>query len=97
MDDVQIFYSELESASSSIETAVQNLVTENGSVSGEDTGIENPAYRTALRLEMNRRLNALHDRVLLRAEHGSGIGALLRQIASLYADLDVELTGQEQS
>ncbi len=96
MDDVQIFYSELESASSAIETAVQNLVTENGNVSGEDTGIENPAYRTALRLEMNRRLNALHDRVMLRTETASGIGALLTQIAGRYTDLELELTGQEQ-
>jgi len=97
MDDVQIFYNELYSASSTLQTAATNLMMENASVSGEDTGIENPAYRTSLRLEMHRRLTALHDSVIVRVEEGSRAGASLTQIANRYTDLDVELTGQEQS
>lgn len=96
MDDVQVFYNELYAASSTLQTAATALVMENASVTGEDTGIENPAYRAALRLEMHRRVSALHERVTLRVDEGSEAGALLTRIADRYTDLDLELTGQEQ-
>lgn len=96
MEDVQIFYGELTSASSSLDSATSDLIYEAASVSGEDTGVENPAHRTALRLEMHTRLTALHDRAYERYDAGSAVSSAIRQISNRYSELDVELTGQEQ-
>ncbi|MGM1017083.1 MAG: hypothetical protein ACQEW8_06045 [Actinomycetota bacterium] len=95
MSDVQIFYASLNSAASAVDTATTDLLTVNAEVTGEDTGVENPEYRVALRLEMHRRLNALHDAAMNRIESGSGLGAALHAIVTRYSDLDVELNGQE--
>ncbi|MGA7147730.1 MAG: hypothetical protein WBX17_04470 [Microbacterium sp.] len=96
MDDVQVFYSELQSASSSLQTATTELLMENANLFGEDTGVENPAGRASLRLEFHRRLTALHDLGLQLVEDASSVSASLTAIADRYSDLDVELTGQEQ-
>lgn len=96
MDDVEVFYAELRSASATLQTSVTDLLTENADVFGEDTGIENPAMRAGLRLEMHRRLTQLHDRVSARVENGSDVARGLTVIADRYTDLDIELTGREQ-
>lgn len=95
MGDVEIFYAELNSASNAINTALTDLVTEAGDLYGDDTGIENPAQRTALRLEMHRRLTALHDSAVNRVEAASALSASITAIADRYSELDTELTGRE--
>lgn len=97
MDDVAIFSQELYAASASLHTATSELLTENANVVGEDTGIENPGYRASLRLEMHRRLSGLHDRVLLRSDEAARLASSVSSIADRYSDLDIELTGQEQT
>lgn len=95
VSDVEIFYSELHAAASTLDTATMNLTTETADVQGEDTGIENPAQRASLRLEMHTRLTALRDRTQNKIEAGSAVSSAVGQIATRYADLDVELTGRE--
>lgn len=97
MDEVAIFYQELYAASASLQTANNELVAQNASLVGEDTGIENPHYRVSLRLEMHRRLSTLHDRVLLRSDEAARLASSVSSIADRYSDLDIELTGQEQT
>ncbi|MEH3089541.1 MAG: hypothetical protein PGN24_08105 [Microbacterium arborescens] len=95
MADVEIFYHALTSAAEQIQTRATDAVTDNADIQGEDVGIENPAQRPGLRLEMYRRLQALHTAVLARTTDASAVAATLSTIASRYADLDVELTGQD--
>lgn len=97
MGDVEVFYGELNAAADSLTTMTTNLLTEAANVTGEDTGIENPAQRTGLRLEMHRRLTALHDAAYNRIEAASALASVVTGIANRYSDLDVELTGREQS
>jgi hypothetical protein len=96
MSDVEIYYHALTSAADAIQTRVSSAVMDNAEIQGDDTGVENPAHRVALRLELNRRLTALQQAVLDRTGAASEVGALLTAIATRYSDLDVELTGQEQ-
>ena len=96
MGDVEVFYGELTAATSSLDSATSNLVTTAADLHGDDTGVDDPAHRTALRLEMHRRLAALHDRAYDKIEAGSDVSSTIQQIANSYSDLDVELTGQDQ-
>ncbi|MDF2580258.1 MAG: hypothetical protein K0S49_1837 [Microbacterium sp.] len=96
MSDVEIYYHALTSAADAIQTRVSSAVVDNADIQGDDTGVENPAHRVALRLEMNRRLSSLNRAVLDRTTAASEVAALLTAIATRYSDLDVELTGQEQ-
>ncbi|GAB3618690.1 hypothetical protein GCM10027416_32470 [Okibacterium endophyticum] len=96
MSDVQVFYAALNGASSALQTATTNLLTEAANVIGEDTGIENPGQRVSLRLEMHRRMTALHDAAYNRIETASALSSTITAIADRYSDLDLELTGQEQ-
>ncbi|MEU4017168.1 MULTISPECIES: hypothetical protein [unclassified Microbacterium] len=96
MSDVEIFYAELNGASSALTTATTQLLTEAASVQGEDTGVDNPAQRVGLRLEMHRRLTALHDRAYDRIESGDALAADIAAIAAKYSELDVELTGGDR-
>ncbi|WEK61974.1 MAG: hypothetical protein P0Y60_04230 [Candidatus Microbacterium colombiense] len=93
MSDVEIFYAELNAASSSLTTATSALLMEAANVQGEDTGVENPAQRAGLRLELHRRLTALHDVAYDRIESGDSLAAAITAIATKYSELDVELTG----
>lgn len=95
MSDVEIFYAELNDAARSLTTATSEVLTPAAGLQGDDTGVENPAHRSALRLEMHRRLTALHDRVYDRVESGDDLAAAISAIASKYSDLDVELTGRD--
>ena len=97
MGDVEVFYAELSSASSCLCTETTNLLTEAAGVQGEDTGIENPAGRASLRLEMHSRLTALHDRAYAKVEAASAVSTAIQQIANSYSDLDSELSGQDGS
>lgn len=96
VDEVAVFYEQLHAASASLQSAGNDLLMQNAALVAEDTGIENPAYRTSLRLEMHRRLTALHDAALVRSDDAAGLASRVTSIADRYTDLDVELTGQEQ-
>lgn len=93
MPDVEIFYAELNDAASSLTDATSEVLMETANLQGEETGVENPAQRAGLRLEMHRRLTALHDRAFDRIESGETLAAAITAIATKYSDLDVELTG----
>ncbi|KAA9084974.1 hypothetical protein [Microbacterium radiodurans] len=96
MSDVEIYYHALTSAADAIQMRVSDAIMDNADIQGDDTGVENPAHRVALRLEMNRRLSGLHRAVLDRTTAASEVAASLSAIATRYSDLDVELTGTEQ-
>lgn len=95
MSDVEIFRAELTGASSMVSTAVHELLTDSADLDAEDLGIQNPALRTLLRLEMNRRLRALRSAVSAHVEAGGELAASAQRVADRYTDLDVELTGEE--
>ncbi|WP_334149211.1 hypothetical protein [Microbacterium sp.] len=97
MSDVEIFYAELNDASSALTTATYEVLLEAANVYGEDTGVENPAQRAGLRLEMHRRLTALHDAAYDRIEAGDALAAAISAIANEYTDLDAELSGGDRS
>ncbi len=97
MSDVEIFYAELNDASSALTTATYEVLMEAANLIGEDTGVENPAQRAALRLEMHRRLTALHDAAYDRNEAGDALAAAISAIANKYTELDAELTGGDHS
>ncbi|GGM39433.1 hypothetical protein [Microbacterium saperdae] len=97
MSDVEIFYAELNDASSALTTATYEVLMEAANVIGEDTGVENPAQRAGLRLEMHRRLTALHDAAYDRNEAGDALAAAISAIANKYTELDAELTGGDHS
>lgn len=96
MPDVEIFYAELNDAASSLTDATSEVLTEAANLQGEETGVENPAQRSGLRLEMHRRLTALHDSAYDRIESGNSLAAAISAIASKYSELDVELTGGDR-
>ena len=93
MGDIEIFYAELSAASSSLDTATSDLTIESGNLRGEDTGVENPAGRTSLRLELHTRLVALRDSAAGKVEAGSDVSGAIHQISDKYSQLDAELTG----
>lgn len=94
MSDVAIFYAELQTASSTIDTAITAVLLESGDLGAEDTGIGNPASRPALRLALHRHLSGLGDAVRARVESGSQVSASAHRIADRYTELDIELTGE---
>ncbi|WP_226534227.1 hypothetical protein [Microbacterium paraoxydans] len=97
MSDVEIFYAALNDAASGLTSATTELLTQAANLQGEDTGVENPAQRAGLRLEMHRRLSALHDAAYDRIETAGALSAAISAIANKYSQLDVELTGGDGS
>lgn len=96
MTDVSIYYEQLHSAADMLTTAASDLLVARSDLTGDDVGIENPAFRTDLRLEMHRRFVALYSTATNRATTADDIAASTRAIATNYSDLDVELTGKNQ-
>ncbi|CAH0215514.1 hypothetical protein SRABI76_02376 [Microbacterium oxydans] len=96
MSDVEIFYAELNDASSALTSATYEVLMEAASLVGEDTGVENPAQRSGLRLELHRRLTALHDAAYDRIEAGDALASSISDIASEYTGLDAELSGGDR-
>ncbi len=96
-DEVQIFYVDLISRVSSIRNVTTSLVATSGLLYGDDVGIDNPMDRPSLRLEVRRRLTALSQTVGVRTAESSDLAATLQSIADRFSDLDVELSGRDQS
>lgn len=94
-DEVQVFYAELNAASSALSSATTELLTEAANIVGDDTGVENPAQRAGLRLEFHRRMTALHDAAYNRIEAADDVAVSISDIANKYTELDAELTGGE--
>lgn len=95
MSDVEIYYHALTSAADSIQTRVSEVVLDNADIQGDETGVENPAHRPSLRLEVRRRVTALYGAVLERSNAASGVGASISAIATKYSELDTELSGRQ--
>ncbi|SDQ76722.1 hypothetical protein [Microbacterium sp. cf332] len=96
MSDVEVYYHELTSAADSIQVRASDAVLDGADLQGDDTGVQNPAHRPALRLELHRRLTALHTAVLDRSGAASAVAGKLSDIAARYSDLDLELTGRSE-
>lgn len=94
MSDVAIFYAELQTASSTIDTAITAVLFESGDLGAEDTGIGNPAARPALRLALHRHLSGLGEAVRARVASASQVSTSAHRIADRYTELDIELTGE---
>lgn len=95
-DEVQVFYSDLINETAALNDSVTTLMSVEGFLQGDDVGIENPAHRPSLRLEMRRRFDALQDTVGTCISDASDISTRLQAISGTFSDLDVELTGAEQ-
>ncbi|MBW9094185.1 hypothetical protein JNB62_10865 [Microbacterium jejuense] len=93
MPDVEVYYHELTSAASAVQTASQRAIEAAADLSGDDVGIANPAHRPGLRLEMHRRFTALRTAVRDHAVAASGVGGDVQAIADKYSELDAELNG----
>ena len=96
-DEVQVFYDHLIVETGSMNDSVTALLAHGGYLQGGDVGVENPAHRTALRLEMHRRITALRSTVEACTSDASDIAERLRAITERYSELDVELTGSDRS
>jgi|SRR5699024_578396 len=94
MGDVDIYYAELSTAAMDMQRASSQLMRETAQVAGEDTGIENPADRPDLRLEVHARLTALHDRAADSAEAASDLSASLTDIADSFREADGKYAGE---
>ena len=95
-DEVQVFYNDLINETAVLEDSVSTLIPLEGALQGGDVGVENPAYRASLRLEMRRRIDALHDTVGACVTGASGLSGRLQGISGRFSDLDAELTGTGQ-
>ncbi|MFF5625680.1 hypothetical protein [Microbacterium sp. LWH10-1.2] len=95
-DEVQVFYTELITETSSVNSSTTALLATVGYLQGDDVGVENPAHRTSLRLEMHRRFIALRSAVEGIITDASDIAVRLQAISDRHSELDVELTGKEQ-
>ncbi|WP_345544179.1 hypothetical protein [Microbacterium jejuense] len=90
-----MFYAELTSAASGTQSAAQDVVMAAAELNGDDVGVENPAHRPGLRLEMHRRFTALREAIRDHSTEASGIGADVQHIADRYTELDAELSGTD--
>ncbi len=95
-DEVQVFYNHLITETGSMNDSVTALLARGGYLQGSDVGVENPAHRPSLRLEMRRRFSDLRGTVEACTGDASEIAERLRKISERYSELDVELTGSEQ-
>ncbi|MBO9626821.1 MAG: hypothetical protein J7484_10650 [Microbacterium sp.] len=95
-DEVQVFYTELITETSAVNDSTTALLGTVGYLQGDDVGVENPAHRPSLRLEMHRRFVALHGAVEGLISDATDIAVRLQAISDRHSELDVELTGREQ-
>lgn len=93
MPDVELFSHELIASASAVQTASLRVIEAAADLTGDDAGIENPAHRPGLRLEMHRRFTALRAAVRDHSAVASGVGGDLQSIADRYTELDAELSG----
>ncbi|GAA5205064.1 hypothetical protein [Microbacterium kyungheense] len=93
MPDVEVYYHELTSAATAVQTASQRVLEAAADLNGDDVGIGNPAHRPSLRLEMHRRFTALRTSVRDHSAAASGVGGDVQAIADKYSELDAELSG----
>lgn len=91
-----MFYADLNAAASAVHNAKINLQSNSLSLSGRDTGVENPAGRASLEEELGRRIAGLREFIQDRELAAEDLTSLLWGIAAKYEDLDVELTGKDQ-
>ena len=94
MGDVDIFRAELTGAASALNAAVTELLMQAADLRAEDVGIENPASRVALRLEMHRRLTGLRTASSARVDGASQLAASAQAIADGFHELEEEFTGR---
>lgn len=94
MTDVAVFYDDLQESAADFTNAATNLQPDVVNLLGDDTGVGAPAGRHELKSEMNRRLDRLHDATAAQGESASALAASVSEIASSYARLDAELSGE---
>lgn len=95
-DEVQVFHDDLVDEVVELDASFSMLTAIATSLRGDDVGVENPAHRPSLRLEMRRRFDALHDLVDACINDVIAIRVRLRAISDRFSDLDLELTGTER-
>lgn len=89
-----VFYDDLQESAAAFTNAAINLQPDVVNLLGDDTGVDAPAGRHELKSEMNRRLDTLHDATAAQGESASALAASVSEIASSYARLDAELSGE---
>lgn len=94
MSDVSVFYAELNRAALALHHATAGRYVEETGATAGDTGIENPAHRPDLRLEMYARIDALHDSAADARKSATALSKSLATIASDFSRLDEVLSGE---
>lgn len=90
-DEVQVFYDALDRVERETSQAVQELIAVLESLDGEDTGVENPAHRSSLRLALHRRCDGLRDTLSASTADAVDIRRRAWKLRSGYSALDHDL------
>lgn len=90
MPDVDIVYSALQEVGPS-HSDVQELGQATDDLRSDDAGVENPAERPDLRLEMHARLTALHEAARERVSQAADLRSSVTDVLSNFSELDITL------
>lgn len=90
---VELFYDDLHESATDFTGAASTLQFDVPCLSGDDPGVETPIGRYQLKVELNRRMDQLHDASFAYWEAGMALAETISAITSKYSDLDEELSG----
>jgi hypothetical protein len=90
---VELFYDDLQESATDFTGAASALQFDVPCLSGDDPGVETPIGRYQLKVELNRRMDQLHDASFAYWAAGMALAETISAITSNYAALDQELSG----
>lgn len=90
MAGVDIVYSALQEIGPS-RSEVQELGQAANDLRGDDVGVENPAQRPDLRLEMHARVTSLHKAARERVSQADDLTSAVTEVVSNFSELDITL------
>lgn len=93
MTAVELFYDDLKESVTDFTGVASTLQFDVPCLSGDDPGVETPIGRYPLKVELNRRMDQLHDASFAYWEVGMALAEMITAITSNYAALDQELSG----
>ncbi|WEK61807.1 MAG: hypothetical protein P0Y60_03375 [Candidatus Microbacterium colombiense] len=94
MTTVELFYDDLRESETDFTGAAASLQVDVPYLRGDDPGVEAPIGRYPLKVELNRRMDELHDASFAYWEAGMALAKTLSAITSQYSALDEELAGE---
>lgn len=91
MTDVEIEYAAATSAAEKLRAGGDGVAMELAQIQGESTGVENPAGRVALRLDLHNRLTELRTQTALRTSAAIDLSYQLVSLREKFGSLDEDL------